>query len=137
MQSEDLISRSDAIVQIERRLQMLIGDGRVHPESFINFLKNRPSIDISRQDIIQSMDDIEFRSEARRRGFRLVKIKPNVSIKLSPCVCGRKKIDRWWTIDNEFLYSCPNCFLRSEPDKTVDQAKLNWNNMIKEKSKNE
>lgn len=41
----DLISRKAAIEQVERRMTLMIGDKGVSPESFINFLRNRPAVD--------------------------------------------------------------------------------------------
>lgn len=43
--NNDLISRSAAIAQIERRKSLLVGDKTVPVDAFIKFLKNRPTVD--------------------------------------------------------------------------------------------
>lgn len=43
--NNDLISREAAIVQIERRKSLLVGDKTVPVDAFIKFLKNRPAVD--------------------------------------------------------------------------------------------
>ena len=43
--NNDLISRSAAIAQIERRKSLLVGDKTVSVDAFIKFLKNRPAVD--------------------------------------------------------------------------------------------
>ena len=89
-----------------------------------------------RSSIIQSMDDMEFKAEAKRRGYNVIKIPEKV--KLLPCVCGRKKLECWCSVDAGVgyeLYVCPNCDLEAPKGKTNRQAKLNWNAMIEEKMK--
>lgn len=52
-----------------------------------------------------------------------------VPMKLKPCVCGRKRIERWGTFDYDF-YMCPKCGLRSHNSKTAEGAKREWNKLI-------
>ena len=93
---------------------------------------------IDRDEIIQSMDEMEFRAEAKRRGYRLVMIPEKVerSIRLLPCTCGETKIDAWYHLSRYVFYRCSRCGEFSEHSKSKQQAKLNWNKMIKGKMKN-
>lgn len=86
-----------------------------------------------RSEIIQSMDDMEFKAEAKRRGHNLIKIPEKVE--LLPCVCGNKKHHRVFIMSGLQYYSCCKCGLVAEDGKTERQAKLNWNAMIEEKMK--
>lgn len=77
--------------------------------------------------------DEEFKAEAKRRGYNLIKIPENV--KLLPCVCGNEKHHRVFIMSGLQYYSCRECGLVAEDGKTERQAKLNWNKMIEEKMK--
>ena len=77
--------------------------------------------------------DEEFKVEAKRRGYNLIKIPEKV--KLLPCVCGNDKHHRVFIMSGLQYYSCRKCGLVAEDGKTERQAKLNWNKMIEEKMK--
>lgn len=77
------------------------------------------------------LTDEEFKAEAKRRGYNLIKIPEKVT--LLPCVCGKKKLRTWYVPGKKQFYECPNCGLRSEPATMIRQMNLNWNKMIKEK----
>lgn len=80
-----------------------------------------------RDEIIQSMPDWELRDEAKRRGYKLIKIPER--IKLLPCTCGYKHSSLWSGPAGRF-YKCDDCGIKAPPAKTQKQAKLNWNKMI-------
>ena len=84
---------------------------------------------------MNACSDEEFKVEAKRRGYNLIKRQPYV--KLLPCVCGRKRIDLWHSAGNNKHYACPNCDTIAEKGKTTHQAKLNWNKLIEEKMKDD
>lgn len=86
-------------------------------------------------DIIEStptISDEEFKVEAKRRGYNLIKIPEH--IKLLPCVCGNAKHHRVFIMRGLQYYSCQKCGLVAEEGKTERQAKLNWNKRIEEKT---
>lgn len=75
------------------------------------------------------LTDEEFKAEAKRRGYNLIKIPEKV--KLLPCVCGRKRIRPYYQTGGYEFYRC-DCGLVAEKDKKSNQARLNWNKMIEE-----
>lgn len=88
--------------------------------------------------VLSELSDEEFKAEAKRRGYNLIKIPEKVEkVKLLPCVCGRKKITCWVTVmpgqsmDFEF-YKCEKCGLTANLSTNNHQARLNWNKMIEE-----
>ena len=92
-------------------------------------------------DTMEGATDEEFKAEAKRRGYNLIKIPEKVKkVKLQPCVCGRKQITCFVTVapgqsmDFEF-YKCDKCGLTANLSATNHQARLNWNAMIEEKMK--
>ena len=90
---------------------------------------------MSRDALLQSVSDEEFKAEAKRRGYNLIKIQPYV--KLLPCVCGRKRIGSWMTQGRMKYYRCDDCGLGAAPARSDRQAKIFWNEMIEEKMKDE
>lgn len=77
--------------------------------------------------------DEEFKAEAKRRGYNLIK-KPE-PVKLLPCVCGRKRIGSWFTLGRMHFYKCETCGLSAAPGTNERHAKVNWNVMIEGKMK--
>lgn len=87
-------------------------------------------------DTMQAVSDEEFKVEAKRRGYNLIKIPEKV--KLLSCVCSKKNPQCWCSVDtdNKYeLYVCSNCDLEAPKAKTNRKARLNWNKMIEEKMK--
>lgn len=83
-----------------------------------------------RDNIIQSMTDLEFRKEAKRRGYNLIKTKPREkAIPLLPCTCGRKRIVSYGRTGVCEYYKCV-CGLTGDAGKNDKEARLNWNKMI-------
>ena len=82
------------------------------------------------------MTDEEFKAEARRRGYKLIKVPEKVeTVKLLPCICGRKLIRQWCGSRNHVnftFYACPRCELRALDAESERQARINWNAKIKE-----
>ena len=89
----------------------------------------------------------ELKNEAENLGYRLMK-KANY-IRFKPCICGNNyRYFYWIEVDGKSytIYVCSKCGLKSPParienedgqlefNKTVEQAKLNWNKMIEEKT---
>jgi hypothetical protein len=77
---------------------------------------------------LNACTDEEFKAEAKRRGYRLTKITPGVS--LLSCVCGNDRINCWVRNNHNFYYSCPSCGLASEDGNSIRGAKINWNKLI-------
>lgn len=83
----------------------------------------------------------ELKKEAKKQGYKLIKIKP--SVKFLPCICGCKR-RTWWSSSymmsdrkSETFVVCKRCGLQSP--KVVgnnNDVKIAWNNMILELSKN-
>ena len=91
--------------------------------------------------VLKDASDEQFKLEARRRGYNLIKTHEKVkTVKLSPCVCGRKQIACFVTVMpgqsmNFEFYKCEKCGLTANLSQTNQQARLNWNAMIEEKMK--
>ena len=88
---------------------------------------------MSREALLQSVTDDEFKAEAKRRGYNIIKIPEKV--KLLPCVCGKKRLSLWYTQGKMQFYCCDECGLRSAPARSERRAKIHWNEMIEEKMK--
>ena len=69
----------------------------------------------------------EIKAEAKKQGYRLVKIKPY--IKLKPCKCGRKLLETWFGPDGVY-YVCPQCGRKGEHGKTDRDARILWNRSV-------
>lgn len=69
----------------------------------------------------------ELKAEAKAQGYKLMPITPY--IKLSPCKCGRKRVEQWYHGDCIF-FKCPICGLKSAEGKTQREARKNWNAMV-------
>lgn len=73
----------------------------------------------------------------KANGYSVYKKKETV--KKLPCVCGRKRLARWWVCGssegNEF-YECPKCGLKGGIGKNNREALLLWNEAV-EKAKEE
>lgn len=84
---------------------------------------------MSRDALIQSATDEEFKAEAKRRGYNIIK-KPE-PVKLLPCVCGtgRRKVEQWVNAYGRY-YKCDNCGLESFVGRSERKAKLYWNRLI-------
>lgn len=81
----------------------------------------------------------ELKAEAKKHGYKLVKEQPY--IRMSPCVCGHKRISLYFTLDNNsktvHFYRCYKCGLESDRAKTKYQAKLKWNECVENAKKEE
>ena len=71
----------------------------------------------------------ELKAEAKRQGYKLIKQTPY--IRFESCVCGRKYPVLWFGHDSNF-YKCPNCNKTAPGAQTEREARLNWNNYMKE-----
>lgn len=80
------------------------------------------------------MTEKEFREEAKRRGYKLIKVPKNVeTVKLLPCVCGRKQIGCWNGVSDHIyfeFYQCAKCGLTADRGKNNREARINWNRVI-------
>lgn len=70
-----------------------------------------------------TITDEEFKAEAKRRGYNLIK-KPE-PVKLLPCVCGRKRIGSFYRQGNMHYYKCETCGLSAAPGTSERHAKVN------------
>jgi hypothetical protein len=100
----------------------MVGDKTVGVDHILKFVENRPTI-----------TDEEFKVEAKRRGYNLIKIPEKVT--LLPCVCGSERRDRVFVMRGFEYYSCATCGLVAKEGKSTREARLNWNAMIEEKMK--
>jgi hypothetical protein len=93
----------------------------------MNFMIDYPT---DRDKIIRSMTDLEFKSEAKRRGYNIIKRKPREKvIPLLPCTCGRKRIVSYGLAGSCEYYKCA-CGLTGPTARSDAQARINWNKMI-------
>ena len=69
----------------------------------------------------------EVRVEAKELGYNL--IKQSEHVKVSPCICGRKKIGYWGGPEGYFR-RCPHCDFEGPAGKTVKEATINWNKAV-------
>lgn len=76
------------------------------------------------------LTDEEFKVEAKRRGYNLIKIPEKVT--LLPCVCGSERCTRVFIMRGQEYYACTKCGLVAKDGKSNREAKLNWNKMIEE-----
>lgn len=82
--------------------------------------------------VLKDATEEQFKAEAKRRGYNLIKIPEKVT--MLPCVCGSKRINSWYSMGlTQFI--CTKCGLPSSWEKNERQAKLSWNAMIEEKMK--
>ena len=72
----------------------------------------------------------ELKEEAKKQGYCLTPLKTH--IELSPCVCGNNHPTQWYGNASGYFYQCDRCHRISIGAKTRDQAKRNWNDLIKE-----
>ena len=73
----------------------------------------------------------ELKAEAKKHGYKLTKEYPY--IKLSPCVCGHKKISApmiYGGTKIPYFHRCNKCGFSSEPAKTKHEAKIKWNEIV-------
>lgn len=72
----------------------------------------------------------------KANGYSVIK-KPE-PVKLLPCVCGRKRIDLFYTFNglgSGRFYKCPKCGLTSNKGKNEREAKILWNIRVSRRSK--
>lgn len=118
----ELISRSMAKAEIMDWARVITNPKMLSTEDTMHIL-----------DSMEGATDEEFKAEAKRRGYNLIKIPEKV--KLLPCVCGSERRDRVFVMRGFEYYSCANCGLVAKEGKSTKEAKLNWNAMIEEKMK--
>lgn len=76
----------------------------------------------------------ELKKEAKAHGYKLLPIKPRE--KFLPCTCGCNRREHWiaWgDFGKEITLKCCKCG-KNESGGTEEEAKKNWNVMIKEES---
>ena len=72
----------------------------------------------------------ELKVEAKKQGYRLVKIPERIV--LLPCpVCGLKKTSQWYGYLGRF-YRCNNCDFAGSSAKTIREARKKWNDAVME-----
>ena len=118
----ELISRSMAKAEIMDWARVITNPKMLATEDTMHIL-----------DSMEAATDEEFKDEAKRRGYNLIKIPEKV--KLLPCVRGNTEHRRVFIMSGLQYYSCRKCGLVAEDGKSERQAKLNWNKMIEEKMK--
>lgn len=83
----------------------------------------------------QTMTFNEFRAEAAKLGYKLVKTQKYV--KIEPCpVCGKKRTEEWFVYGGRRLRKCYHCEFEGGYGKTDREARLAWNNSVKAYLKN-
>lgn len=73
----------------------------------------------------------ELKVEAEKLGYTLTKkIKYE---KIEPCICGCKRVNHILTFTPRgSYYRCSKCGLKGETANTQYQARINWNNKVKQ-----
>lgn len=79
---------------------------------------------------LSEVTDEEFKAEAKRRGYNIIKIPEKVT--LLPCICGSERRTRVFIMRGHEYYTCVKCGLVAKDGKSNREAKLNWNKMIEE-----
>lgn len=78
----------------------------------------------------------ELKSEAKRQGYKLVKIPEKVV--LSSCLCGEKRgIKLWVRVGQGNFFKCSKCGFEGPCAKGERQAKIAWNKAVAERKKRE
>ena len=89
------------------------------------------------EDHLSKVNDIEFQMEAKRRGYKLIKIpEKKKKLVLLPCVCGKSHLDEWYCNGMIFM-KCRSCRKSAPVGKSAKEARLNWNKMIEEMKNDE
>ena len=70
----------------------------------------------------------ELKVEAKKQGYRLVKIPERITL-LSCPVCGSKKTSQWYGYFGRF-YRCDNCNFAGSSAKTIREARKKWNDAV-------
>ena len=82
----------------------------------------------------------EFKAEAKRQGYNLIKRYERVPLK--KCSCGASRSIRCFYSVYGDRYRCIKCGLEGKPANTlkrggVKQARLNWNKAVEESEKSQ
>ena len=72
----------------------------------------------------------ELKAEAKRQGYKLIKIPEKIVFSNCICGAGQRKRHHYYTTGNEQFYECRECGFRSPSAKTQRQAKINWNKAV-------
>lgn len=76
--------------------------------------------------VIISLD--ELKAVAKSYGYKLVKNPEKVN--LLPCICGRKRLDKWTSAHEGWQIRCPQCNRTGPWRKTLKGAKIGWNERV-------
>ena len=83
----------------------------------------------------------ELRLEAKKLGYNIIK-KPE-SVKLLPCLCGRKRVEIYYTHNfkdkskSGHFYWCQQCYLEGAVGRTKIEARKRWNEAVERAKANE
>ena len=91
--------------------------------------------DILKGEKIHDMELTELRQEAEKLGYKLVPIKKYV--RFLPCLCGCNRRIHWFYVkdgESSTILECKGCGIEAK-GKTEEEAKRNWNKLIREKRK--
>lgn len=69
----------------------------------------------------------ELKAEAKKRGYKLTKEYPNIT--LEPCVCGEKRYIRILGLQTRYC-KCISCGFKADEAKYLYEAKLKWNECV-------
>lgn len=75
----------------------------------------------------------ELKAEAKKQGYKLIKIQTRE--KLLPCTCGCNRRTHWGNINGEVSLHCERCF-KAARGKSEAEARRNWNEMIRKELEN-
>lgn len=70
----------------------------------------------------------ELKAEAKAQGYKLVKFQPY--IRISPCPCGRKQIERWYYPGDGIFLKCPVCGRKGPLGRNEREARIKWNEEV-------
>lgn len=91
-------------------------------------------------DAIEELLTLKALADAKIERLESAKAKKKRPPKRLPCVCGRKRLELWWSnnpIDRGWFLKCPNCGRQSQPERYKSRLNSVWNNGLPQPPKEE
>ena len=91
-------------------------------------------------DAIEELLTLKALADAKIERLESAKAKKKRPPKRLPCVCGRKRLELWWSnnpIDKGWFLKCPNCGRQSQPERYKSHVNSVWNNGLPQPPKEE
>lgn len=75
----------------------------------------------------------ELQAEAKKLGYKLVKITEQKYIPLEPCpVCGKKNTSVWYGTFGKMFRRCNGCDFEGNPGQNETGSRQGWNNAVED-----